>query len=293
MTDGLIAEIEAAAGIRVQDVQAVGGGCINNAMHVRMTSGNAFLKWSSRSKSEPGMFAAEADALRVLARVEALRVPAVIYVRDDDTAGNRWLLLEWLEPGHITNAAWEVFGRGLAQLHRASADAFGWHAPNFIGWLPQSNVWHKDWPAFWRDERIMPQAERAATSGAVGVRDHRRMLSLLGHLPELAGAGNDDGPSLLHGDLWRGNVHGLANGDAALIDPASYYGHREVDLAMAALFGGFDARFFDAYEEAWPMQPGKDLRRDLYQLYYLLVHVNLFGASYVAATKALIAKLGF
>lgn len=288
----LRAEIEAAAGSPLQDAGAVGGGCISNTTRVRLASGSTFLKWGARKECAAGMFAAEAESLRVLARAGAVRVPGIIAMQDNLDAAYGWLLLEWLEPGPTSARAWEELGRALALLHRTSARAFGWYTPNFIGSLPQSNRWNTDWPSFWRDERIMPQVERATSAGALKGRDRRRIESMLERVEELAGSGNDEGPALLHGDFWSGNVHGLAAGTVALVDPASYYGHREVDLAMASLFGGFDERFFGAYEEAWPQSPGSNVRRELYQLYFLLVHVNLFGESYVAQTMSSVRKLG-
>lgn len=289
----LRADIQGAAGVQVEDAVEVGGGCITHALQLRTPEGDAFLKWGKANEFPAGMFAAEADSLRVIARREVVRVPQVRHVCDSGAGDYRWLLLEWLEPGRITRASWEQLGRSLAKLHRSTADAFGSNTSNFIGTLPQSNEWNADWPSFWRDERIMPQTERASDSGALKLRDRRRIEKMLDHIVELASAGSHDGPSLLHGDLWGGNVHGLKDGMAALIDPASYYGHREVDLAMARLFGGLDARFFEAYAEAWPLQPGAESRTQLYQLYYLLVHVNLFGGAYVAGTMASVSKLGF
>ncbi|HUP87870.1 MAG TPA: fructosamine kinase family protein [Longimicrobiales bacterium] len=276
----LIDDVRSSAGVTVVDAASVGGGCISNATRVETDRGTLFLKWGN----EHALFAAEADALRALGGV---RVPSVYHLSDGD-AEHPWLLLEWLEPGSISSSGWEALGNALAELHRRQrAENFGWHGDNFIGSLPQSNTRHSDWPTFWRDRRIVPQLY------GVGLSERRRIEKLLEVIDELATAGNDEGASLLHGDLWSGNVHGLIDGTAALIDPSIYHGHREVDLAMADLFGGFDTRFWRAYEEAWPLLPGHEHRRSLYQLYYLLVHVNLFGGGYLSRTMSLVSRLGF
>ena len=277
---------------RLREAAAVGGGCISNATHLQTQEGShAFLKWGKRGEFATGLFQSEANSLARLAAADAVRVPRVIAARDEFDAEFSWLLLEWLEPGRITSDAWHELGRGLAMLHRVRAERFGWDAPNFIGSLPQQNAWSADWSTFWRDQRITPQLQAARTR--LGNANVQRIEKLLDVINDFAAAGNQDGASLLHGDLWGGNVHGLASGQAALIDPSSYYGHREVDLAMAKLFGGFDSSFFDAYEEAWPLLPEHEQRVSLYQLYYMLVHVNLFGGSYVAGSMSLVRKLGF
>jgi protein-ribulosamine 3-kinase len=271
----------------VAGAERLGGGCISPAVRLRLRDGRSFfLKWAERG-TPAAMFPEEAWSLGRLAEAGFVRVPAVLGVE----AG--WLLLEWLEPGPGGRQDWAVLGGALAGLHRTPGPAFGWRADNFIGPLPQANPQHDAWPAFWREARLAPQLRRARAGGLLDARDDDRFGQLFERLDTLLAAGSAEGPSLLHGDLWSGNVHPLAEGGAALIDPASYYGHREVDLAMAALFGGFDRAFFDAYAAAWPLEPGATLRRAVYQLYYLLVHVNLFGGSYVAGTRAALdAALG-
>ena len=205
-------------------------------------------------------------------------------------AGERWLLLEWLEPARATDAAWSDFGARLAALHAPRQQRSGWPQDNYIGLLPQSNDWTADWAEFWRAHRLEPQAERARASGLLGRGDADRFEELYARLPELLAAGQADGSSLLHGDLWSGNVH-ATGGSIALIDPSCSYGHREVDLAMAALFGGFPEPFWIAYERAAPCEPrGARTRRAIYQLYYLLVHVNLFGSGYVGRTRTTLTE---
>jgi protein-ribulosamine 3-kinase len=280
--------VEQALNSNLVDVQELGGGSISNAMRVATAQGDvACLKWLGQSGNAQAMFSAEAYALDALRAAGAVRVPRVRRISDARNERFAWLLLEWLEPGRIDSAHWEELGRALAQLHRVQEEQFGWPAPNFIGSLPQTNSPSSDWPSFWRDQRILPQAASLRTD------ERARVDALVRHTDELAAVGNQEGASLLHGDLWGGNIHGMADGSVSLIDPASYYGHREVDLAMAALFGGFSPRFYAAYEEAWPLEPGHEKRRALYQLYYLLVHVNLFGGSYVSGAMSLVGELGF
>jgi fructosamine-3-kinase len=286
----------------------VGGGCISPAARVETAAGDvAFLKWGERKPEAPegyavtipgtpGLFTAEAQSLRVLREAGAVRVPEVIAVWDagagTDAVATPWLLLEWLEPASPTRAIWERLGQGLAALHRVRGERYGWPADNFIGPLPQTNAWLDDWAAFWRERRLEPQLRRAYDAGWFEPPARRRFERLLDRLDQLLAPATADGPSLLHGDLWNGNVHPLAGGEPAIIDPASYFGHREVDLAMADLFGGFDPAFYEAYRESWSLAESyESVRRQVYQLYYLLVHVNLFGRGYLARTLRVLEGL--
>ena len=285
----IVSQIEAAASDEVASVHAVSGGCISQTARVEFRSnGSAFLKWSDDSEPVASLFAEEARSLRAIAETHTVRVPRVIAI---DSEQARWLLLEWLEPGPRTAASQTQLGEQLAQLHRHSHDCFGWPNSNFIGFLPQANDWNASWPAFWRLQRLAPQLQRAGAHLDVSART--RFNRMLDELPQLLEDVSDERPSLLHGDLWSGNMHVLADGSAAVIDPSSYYGHREVDIAMARLFGGFGREFFDAYDGNWPHRPGLERRVAIYQLYYLLVHVNLFGSGYVPQTMAVLKRLGF
>jgi protein-ribulosamine 3-kinase len=268
----------------IAEVTRVGGGCISPSARVLADSGATFfLKWSD-GDAPRSLFSAEARGLAQLAASGAVRVPAVIAFDEE------WLLLEWLEPGPALEGTWSRLGQELAAVHRVRAHAFGDNADNFIGPLPQSNAESDNWPAFWRARRITPQLVRAQQ--AFARQDVTRLEHFLETLEDLLAPGDEDGASLLHGDLWSGNVYITDGGQAALVDPSAYYGHREVDLAMAALFGGFDRSFFEAYDAEWSLQPGWEERRAAYQLYYLLVHVNLFGAGYVSSTLAALEAAG-
>jgi protein-ribulosamine 3-kinase len=243
----------------IRGARPVGGGCINPSLRLDLDRGPVFLKFNPDSPA--GMFAAEACGLEALrAAASGLRVPEVFAWRDTDAGGPGWLALEWLEPGARRADTGERLGRGLAALHRAPAEGWGWERDGFIGSLPQVNAPAACWAEWDR---------------------------LLRALPEILAPAEDDGPSLLHGDLWSGNVLASDTGEPALVDPAAYRGHREVDLAMSELFGGFPPRFLDAYREAWPLRPGYgEVRRGVYQLFFLLVHVNIFGGGYARQTEA-------
>jgi fructosamine-3-kinase len=273
---------------RVVRARTVGGGCISPGACIETDQGDRhFVKWALPGEAPAGLFTEEARSLRALNDARAVRVPQV------RAAAEQWLLLEWLESGSPRAGTWESLGRALAALHGTKADAFGWDADNFIGTLPQPNGRVARWWTFWAERRLLPQFTRARQRGLLDHDDQRAFDRLLGRLEDLLSPADADGPSLLHGDLWGGNVHVMENGTAALIDPSSYHGHREVDLAMAELFGGFGTPFLEAYREAWPLAPGYDqARRELYQLYYVLVHVNLFGAGYVAGTRRVLQKFG-
>jgi fructosamine-3-kinase len=268
--------------VKLVGARAVGGGCISPTARVEFDVAPAgFLKWSSPGAVATNFFQEEARSLAAIGAARAVRAPTVTAVNQ------RWILLEWLEPGRANALTWQNLGNALARLHGNRSDACGWPADNFIGSLPQQNRWLKSWPEFWRERRLLPQLERATAVGHFDKRDRRRFDVLLARLDDALGSAARDGPSLLHGDLWNGNVHIMRDGGAAIVDPSSYYGHREVDLAMAELFGGFGRAFFDAYHDAWPVPDGyRDVRRPIYQLYYLLVHVNLFGTTYVSSSRA-------
>jgi fructosamine-3-kinase len=194
-----------------------------------------------------------------------------------------YLVLEYLDPGRPTGDFDERVGRGLAALHRAGPERFGLDHDNFIGRLPQSNTPCDDWAEFYQSRRLEPQLRMASDRGLADTAMRRDFDRLFARLTERVGP--KEPPARLHGDLWGGNLHRDGHGEPVLIDPAVYGGHREVDLAMMRLFGGFSARVFAAYAEAWPLAAGHEERVSLYQLYPLLVHVNLFGGGYVGSVK--------
>jgi fructosamine-3-kinase len=287
---GVTAALGEAMGAAVAGARPVGGGDINLAFAVTLVDGRRlFVKTNARAPR--GMFAAEARGLRWLAEANALRVPAVLAERDG------FLALELLGDGAGATPPARDFderlGRGLAALHRAGAPRFGLDHDNFIGRLPQANgAVTGGWAAFYRARRLEAQLRRAVDGGRATSRLRggfaRLFVALEADAPSLLGP--PEPPARLHGDLWGGNHLVDEMGAPCLCDPAVYGGHREIDLAMMRLFGGFGARVFDAYDEAWPLADGHASRVALYQLYPLMVHVNLFGGGYVGQVETLIDR---
>lgn len=291
----------------IDSISPLAGGCVSPAARLRTSNGlNAFVKWSLDGPS--GQFQAEAEGLRALARAAdgQLRVPEVLGVGDNG-AGVAWLLLEFITPDPASGRANPQYrgevsfgvrlGRGLAALHRAAPpqagnETYGWRCDNFIGPLPQRNTPSGSWSDFWRNERLIPQLARARKAGYFKGSEAGQWDEVLEALDRLLEGAELDGPSVLHGDFWSGNAFAGPGGEAVVIDPAVYRGHREADLAMAELFGGFPGDFLPAYREAWPLRPGYErVRRDVYQLYPLLVHVNLFGGGYAARVSEKLQQL--
>lgn len=279
--------VERALGQRVQSASPLAGGDINDAFLVELADGQqVFLKTNARAPS--GMFAAEARGLAFLSDAQALRIPSVLAHSEADQQAPAFLLLEFIRSARPRPGFDDELGRGLAALHRAGAPQFGLDHANFIARLPQSNRVHETWAEFYRVERLQAQLELASRAGRVTSALRRDFERLFGKLTELVG--ESEAPARLHGDLWGGNLHIDERGAPCLIDPAVYGGHREVDLAMMRLFGGFGARVFAAYEEAFPLPSGHSDRVPLYQLYPLLVHLNLFGGSYAESVQRALAR---
>jgi fructosamine-3-kinase len=236
------------------------------------------------------MFPAEARGLAWLAEAGALRVPAVVTASAEAGEAPPFLALELVRPGPRARDFDERLGRGLAALHRFGAPGFGLDHDNFVGRLPQANApVPGGWADFFRTRRLEAQLRLAADHGLASARMKRGFERLFAELGDLVGP--EEPPARLHGDLWGGNLIVDEQGQPCLIDPAVYGGHREIDLGMMRLFGGFGAGVFDAYDEAYPLADGHEARVPLYQLYPLMVHVNLFGGGYVASVEAALDRL--
>lgn len=280
----------------IRSVASVGGGCINHGARIQTDDDSVyFLKWNASAPE--GLFSAEWDGLEALGAVSSIRVPEPVAVSADGESP-AWLLMEYVSPGRPAPDFDARLGRGLANLHRSGGGgSFGWHRGNWIGSLPQDNAPHASWAEFWRDRRLMPQLEDALRRGHFRGGARGELERLIDLVPSALSDIGEERCHLLHGDLWNGNVFACGNGQPTLIDPAVYRGHGEVDLAMSELFGGFGRDFFTAYDEVItiPLEY-RAFRRALYQLFYLLVHVNLFGASYEAgsltAARRVNAELG-
>jgi fructosamine-3-kinase len=274
--------IAEALGARVVSSRAISGGDINEAHALTLDDGRTVFAKTNRG-ADPAMFPAEARGLRWLDEARALRLPVVLAV---DPA---YLVLEQIRSAPRRSGFDEELGRGLAALHRFGAPCFGLDHDNFIGRLPQSNEPAPTWAEFYRARRLEPQLRRAIDEGNASQRMRRDGERLLATIEDLVGP--PEPPARLHGDLWGGNLLADDQGHPCLIDPAVQGGHRELDLAMMRLFGGFSGRVFASYSESFSLAPGHEERVPLYQLYYLLVHVNLFGGSYVSSVESALSSL--
>jgi fructosamine-3-kinase len=274
-------------GAAVTGAEPLSGGDINAAYQLELDDGRrVFAKTNDRAP--PGFFAAESRGLSWLAEARALRLPEVLGSGAGGAGASPFLLLEWIDAGARGPDFDERLGARLASLHRAGAPGFGFEQDNFIALLPQSNRSAPSWAEFYRERRLLPLIERARGRGLSDASLDGSLDRLLPRLEELVGP--PEPVARLHGDLWGGNLQVDAAGQPVLIDPAVYGGHREVDLAMMRLFGGFGPRVFDAYAASYPLEPGHRERVALYQLYPLLVHLCSFGAGYRAQLKSAIAR---
>ena len=259
--------------LKIGAAAPVGGGCIHECYRVEIGGRSFFLKTNDESHADN--LAAEADGLAAL-RSAGVRAPEP--VAHGAAGGSAYLLLEFLVLQGKRDFA--ALGRMLAAAHRQPGPRFGWSRDNYIGATPQENAWCGDWAEFWRERRLRPQLQLAREKG-FDLAIHSVLDLLQGHQPR---------PSLLHGDLWRGNA-GFTEEGPVVFDPAVYYGDREADLAMTELFGGFPREFYAAYEETYPLDAGYPRRKPLYNLYHLLNHLNLFGAGYLRQVKETLGLL--
>ena len=289
LPDSLRDALEATLDIQIDDVAAVGGGCIANACRIETDGSPLFLKYGDEAVART--FPGEAAGLEALAAADSpLTVPSVI--ETDTPEGDRpgYLVMEWINSGREGRRFWETFGEGLAALHRHTGEKYGFEQDNFIGQSPQPNEWMDDWPSFFREQRLEPQVEMAQERGRWQAGWDSPLQALYRRLPDMLPRTPE--PSVLHGDLWKGNYMVTAVGEPAIIDPATYYGHREADLAMTELFGGYADRFYDAYRATWGLAPEYDTRKEVYNLYHLLNHLNLFGGGYANSVEQILRRFG-
>jgi len=270
--------------VKVLEIRPMQGGAINKAVLIRCAQGTFFAKFNSLSEM-PDLFEKEKEGLAMLANSKTLKVPHILDVFHWN--GQQGLLMEYLENGTPHYDFWNDFGQQLAELHRNSNNSFGLAHDNYIGSLPQTNQLHGNWIEFFITQRLEPMLSRAIDSGKADISLIDKFQHLYKRLPELM---PEESPALLHGDLWAGNFMANLDGEPVVFDPSVYYGHREVDLAMSQLFGGFDRAFYDAYDEVYPLAPGWENRLPLYNLYPLLVHVNLFVGSYIQSVKNILNR---
>lgn len=274
--------------VEVIETQFLAGGDISTAAQVFSSEGVFFVKWNHAGQysTEPiDMFEAEARGLDLLRQTDALYVPHVVgYGQQLDKS---YLILDYIDPGQPNRNYWETLGQSLAVLHSHTQPTFGLSFSNYIGSLPQQNTPTPNGVDFFFEHRLLPQAGMAFYKGLLSKPAYDALFRLRNRLPDLL---PNERPALLHGDLWSGNVMVTEQGQPALIDPAVYYGFREADLAHTHLFGSFDQRFYDAYDEVFPLHDDFAERIAIYNLYPLLVHVNLFGSGYVSGVERVLKR---
>jgi len=260
--------------VEISSIKNLSGGCINHAFKVDTSAGAYFIKYNPNQNLS--MFESEAQGLTIFKQSNCIDIPNVIgFGKASEFA---YLILEFIDSSTPSREYWKDFGEKLAQMHQTTNTYFGLTHSNFIGSLPQFNRPTSSWISFFIEQRLEIQFQMAVDSGKISKSFIPKMNDVYRKLPDLIPEGK---PSLLHGDLWSGNVMVNKNGEVILIDPAVYYGNREVELAFTTLFGGFDQTFYDSYIDHFPLLPAFEDRIDLYNLYPLLVHVNLFGGGYV------------
>ena len=270
--------------IELISTSAVSGGDINESYMLETSSGDYFVKKNSLSRF-PGMFEKEADGLRLLSKTKVIPVPDVIGVGEENDVA--FLVLKYINSAPKHPGFWNTFAKKLAQLHKHTADQFGLDHDNYIGSLYQSNRYHKRWTDFFREERLEAQVKLARDHGAIGKETVQAFERFYNKLDEIFPV---ESPALLHGDLWGGNFMVDERGEAVIIDPAVYFGHREMDIAMSQLFGGFDLQFYEAYNRHFPLEKGWQQRIDYCNLYPLMVHVNLFGGGYLHSVTSILKQ---
>lgn len=277
-------EMARLTGVRcdMEPCERVSGGNINECYRWLSSVGALFVKVAPRK--DLAMLEEEGAGLEALRKARALRVPSVRAVGSTQDAA--FLVLEWIERGKADRTSEMKLGKRLAEQHRHVAERFGHDQDNHIGRTPQANGWLHDWAEFFRERRLRPQLELASRNGIRFGSAAEKLLdattALLDHHPQA---------SLLHGDLWGGNWFADTGGEPVIFDPAVYHGDREADIAMTRLFGGFGSAFYHAYEMAMPLPPGAAIRCELYNLYHILNHSNLFGGAYTRQARDTINRL--
>ena len=267
----------------IAKTKSVSGGCINQGYQVSSKDRTYFVKLNDVSKVD--MFAAEALGLKQMYATKTITVPQPVCW--GTAANSSYLVLQWLDLGGGSNQSWTEMGRQLAAMHRVGTSKdFGWSRNNTIGSTPQINTWMDNWADFFAEQRIGYQLELAKRRGGNFPESNRVVDLVRNKLTEW-----QPPVSLVHGDLWSGNAAISSDGAPIILDPATYYGDRETDLAMTELFGGFPTAFYHGYNEAWQLDSGYGQRKSIYNLYHVLNHFNLFGGGYASQAKTIIQRL--
>lgn len=267
----------------IANTKSVSGGCINQGYRVSSKDRTYFVKLNDVSKVE--MFAAEALGLKQMYATKTITVPQPVCW--GIAANSSYLVLQWLDLGSGSNQSWAEMGRQLAAMHRVgTSQDFGWELNNTIGSTPQINTWMDNWADFFAEQRIGYQLKLAKRRGGNFPESNRVVDLVRNKLAEW-----QPPVSLVHGDLWSGNAAISSDGAPIILDPATYYGDRETDLAMTELFGGFPTAFYQGYNEAWQLDSGYGQRKSIYNLYHVLNHFNLFGGGYANQAQTIIQRL--
>lgn len=269
--------------VNIQGCRQVFGGDINQTFVLQTTAGKLFVKVNDTGAAD--MFEQESNGLQLLLHAQAMAVPAPVLT--GRTASHIFLVMEHVEKGKPAADFWLQFGRGLAKLHKTTHNNFGLDKNNYIGTIVQHNKMFTTWAEFYAQQRIMPLVHQALQQGKCSLEDVKAAERLCNRFEQIL---PEEPPALLHGDLWSGNFMAGGDGKPVIYDPAVYYGHREMDIAMTLLFGGFDSKMYSYYNEAYPLQPGWKQRVALCQLYPLLVHLLLFGGHYYNSAMDIIKR---
>ncbi len=267
---------------RVDSTQSIGGGCINEAFRLVGADSTYFVKINRASWLE--MFIAEAEGLQELGAADSVRAPRPICYGNEGSQA--FLVLEHVSMRSLSSAAQSMLGKQLAQLHRTTSDQFGWQRDNTIGSTPQMNTRMDGWLQFYAECRLGYQLNLAAEKG-LKIPEASALCDSL----EAFFTDYQPEPSLLHGDLWGGNAAMDDTGNPVIFDPACFFGDREADIAFTEMFGGFSSAFYQAYQSEWPLDAGYQQRKDLYNLYHVLNHYNLFGGGYGMQAQGMVESL--
>jgi fructosamine-3-kinase len=267
----------------LENTRSVGGGCINQGYKISGNGSNYFVKLNQASQVE--MFAAEAMGLEQMYATQTITVPKPICW--GVVENSCYIVLQWLDLGGGNSHVWEEMGRQLAAMHKiGKSDRFGWDRNNTIGSTPQINTWMDNWADFFARERIGYQLKLAKRRGG-SFPDTAKVIEAVRERL----ADRQPQPSLVHGDLWSGNAAVTTDGEPVILDPATYYGDREVDIAMSELFGGFPTAFYRGYNQVWELDKGYGQRKTIYNLYHILNHFNLFGGGYASQANRMIQQI--
>jgi protein-ribulosamine 3-kinase len=259
---------------KIKFTKHLSGGCINHAVRAECENEIFFIKWNDVSFA--GMFESEAKGLRLLKESMEMDIPEVLAFGSCSTCS--YLILEYIHSGSPEMKYWTHFGQALSKMHKHTQSDYGLSFDNYIGTLFQSNQRTGSWKNFFVERRLEPQIKLAREAGKINTKTVSDFNSLIKKIPEIV---MEERPALLHGDLWSGNVMTSEKGQVCLVDPSVYFGHREIEIAFTLLFGGFNKDFYDSYFENFPVTKGFEQRAEIYNLYPLLVHLNLFGGGYL------------